>query len=168
MIVLIIFIVLIFLLLFYLFIIKPFFMAQQPLNLYHFQVQWGGTRLAFQEISGLDIEIETVIFREGSSPVDSERKMPGLRKFTNITLKRGLIKGDNEFFEWINTKQMSTIERRDLNIILLDEQHQPAVVWKVKNAFPVKYTGPLLTANSNEIAVESLELTHEGIEVEHR
>ena len=140
---------------------------QQPLNLYHFQVQWGGTRISFQEISGLDIEIETVSFREGSSPVDSERKMPGLMKHSNITLKRGLIQGDNDFFDWINTKRMGSIERRDIVISLLDEQHQPAIIWKVKNAFPVKYTGPVLKANSSEIAMESLEITHEGIVVEH-
>lgn len=143
-------------------------MAQQhPLSQYHFQVNWGGNRLAFQEISGLDIEIETVSFREGSSPVDSERKLPGLRKFSNITMKRGIIQGDNQFFDWVNTKRNGSIERRDLTIALLDEQHQPAVVWKVKNAFPVKYSGPVLKANSSEIAMESLEITHEGIEVEH-
>jgi len=168
MILLVIFVILIFLLLLFIFIIKPFFMAQQqPLNLYHFQVQWGGTRISFQEISGLDIEIETVSFREGSSPVDSERKMPGLMKHSNITLKRGLIQGDNDFFDWINTKRMGSIERRDIVISLLDEQHQPAIIWKVKNAFPVKYTGPVLKANSSEIAMESLEITHEGIVVEH-
>lgn len=143
-------------------------MAQhQPLSQYHFQVQWGGNRIAFQEISGLDIEIETVNFREGSSPADSERKLPGLRKFSNITMKRGLIQGDNEFFDWINSKRMGSIERRDMTIALLDEQHQPAIVWKVKNAFPVKYSGPVLHAHSSEPAMESLEITHEGIEVEH-
>ena len=140
---------------------------QQPLNLYHFHVQWGGSRIAFQEISGLDIEIEIVNFREGSSPSDSERKMPGLKKFSNITLKRGLVQGDNEFFQWINTKRIGNIERRDLTISLLDGQHQPAIVWKVKNAFPVKYAGPVLKADSNEVAMESLEIAHEGIEIEH-
>ena len=142
-------------------------MAQQPLSLYHFQVQWGGTRTSFREISGLDIEIETTSFREGSSPSDSERKMPGLRKFGNITLKRGLVKGDNEFFDWINTKGNGGMERRDISISLLDEQHQPVVIWKIKNAFPVKYQGPALKADNSEVAVESLELTHEGMEVEH-
>lgn len=140
---------------------------QQPLSQYHFQVNWGGARISFQEISGLDIEIETVSYRDGSSPVDSERKMPGLRKFSNIIMKRGLIQGDNDFFEWMNTKRIGTIERRDLTISLLDEEHQPAIVWKVKNAFPVKYSGPILKANSSEIAMESIEITHEGIEVEH-
>lgn len=165
---LIIFVILIFLLLLFIFIIKPFFMAQQqPLNLYHFKVDWGGARISFQEISGLDIEIETVNFREGSSPVDSDRKIPGLTKYSNITLKRGIIQGDNDFFDWINTKRIGSIERRDLVISLLDEQHQPAIVWKVKNAFPVKYTGPVLKANSSEIAMESIEITHEGIVVQH-
>ena len=142
-------------------------MTHNALNLYHFQVQWGGSRIAFTEVSGLNIEIETVSFRDGSSPEDSERKIPGLRKFSNITLKRGMVKGDNEFFNWINSRQMSSIEKRDLSISLLDEQHQPAITWKVKNAFPVKYTGPVLQAGSNEIAVESLELAHEGMEVEN-
>jgi len=142
-------------------------MAQRAFSRYQFQVQWGGTRTGFSEISGLDIEIETVLFREGSSPVDSERKLPGLRKFSNITLKRGIVQGDNEFFEWINTKQAGNIEKRDLTISMLDEQHQPAIIWKVKNAFPVKYSGPLLNASSSEIAMEAIEITHEGIEVEH-
>ena len=164
--VLIIVVVFIFLLLLYIFIIKPYIMAQNPLAAYHFQVDWGGSRIGFSEISGLDMEIEVIHFREGSSPVDSERKMPGLRKFSNITLKRGLVKGDNEFFEWINSKQMGTIERRDLIISLLDEQHQPSMVWKVKNAFPVKYTGPVLVAGSSNIAMETLELTHEGIQLQ--
>lgn len=142
-------------------------MAQNALNLYHFRAEWGGSRTGFTEISGLGIEIETVSFREGSSPDDSERKIPGLRKFSNVTLKRGLVKGDNDFFDWINTKQNGNIEKRDLVISLLDEQHQPAVTWKVKNAFPVKYAGPVLSANNSEIAIESLEIAHEGIVVEH-
>lgn len=140
---------------------------QQPLTQYHFQVDWGGSRMAFTEVSGLDIEIEAVGFRDGTSPVDSDRKIPGLKKFNNISLKRGLVQGDNDFFAWINTKNMGSIERRDIRISLLDEQQQPAIVWKVKNAFPVKYEGPVLKANSSEIAMELLELTHEGIEVEH-
>ena len=66
---------------------------QQPLTQYHFQVDWGGSRMAFTEVSGLDIEIEAVGFRDGTSPVDSDRKIPGLKKFNNISLKRGLVQG---------------------------------------------------------------------------
>lgn len=142
-------------------------MAQNTVNSYHFSVNWGGANIGFMEVSGLDIEIEAVSFREGSSPDDSFRKVPGLRKFSDITLKRGITKGDNEFFEWINTKQIGTIERRDVTISLLNEQHNPVVVWKVKNAFPVHYYGPVLSANNGDVAIETLVLTHEGIVVEN-
>ena len=142
-------------------------MSQNILNRYHFSVEWGGTRIGFMEVSGLDIEIEAVSFREGSSPEDSFRKIPGLRKFSNITLKRGIVKGDNDFFEWINTKRIGSIERRDITISLLDGDHQPLVIWKIRNAFPVHYFGPVLAANDSDLAIETLVLTHEGISVEH-
>ena len=75
-------------------------------------------------------------------PEYSSIKMPGLRKFTNVTLKRGVVKGDNEFFEWLSTVKLNTVERRDLIISLLNEEHEPVMVWKVHNAFPVKVEGP--------------------------
>ena len=87
------------------------------------------------EVSGLDIEIESISFREGSSPEESFRKVPGPRKFSDITLKRGIVKDDNEFFAWINTQQIGTIERRDMTISLLNENHEPGVVWKVSMPF---------------------------------
>ena len=86
---------------------------QNPYHGYHFQVDWGGTRIGFAEVSGLDIFVEAVDFREGSSPVDSSRKLPGLIKFNNITLKRAIVANDQEFFAWINTKRNNVIERRD-------------------------------------------------------
>jgi len=142
-------------------------MSQRVINRYHFSVEWGGSRIGFMEVSGLDIEIEAVSFREGSNPDDSFRKVPGLRKFSDIILKRGIVKGDNEFFTWINTKQIGTIERRDVRISLLNENHEPIVVWKLQNAFPVKYSGPVLEANGSDLAIETLVLTHEGISVEN-
>jgi phage tail-like protein len=158
--------IIIILLLLYFFIIKPLLMSQNLLPRYHFKVEWGGTRIGFMEVSGLDIEIEVVSYREGSSPEDNARKLPGLRKYANITLKRGIVQGDNDFFNWINTKQIGAIERRDIIISLLKEDHSPAVMWKVKNAFPVHYYGPILTANDSEPAIETLVLAHEGIIVE--
>ncbi|MBC6110390.1 phage tail protein [Pedobacter fastidiosus] len=140
-------------------------MAGNSINRYHFSVDWGGSRIGFAEVSGLDIEIEAVSVRDGSSAADSGRKIPGIRKFSNITLKRGIIKGDNDFFNWINTKSVGNIERRDLTINLLDESHSPIFTWQVKSAFPVKYIGPILISNDSEIALETLELTHEGLTV---
>ena len=141
-------------------------MSQNALNRYHFSVTWGGTRIGFTEVSGLDIEVEAVTFREGSSPEDNFRKIPGLRKYSNITLKREIVTGDNEFFDWINTKNSGSIQRRNVTISLLDGEHEPVVTWKVKNAFPVNYFGPVLLSNDSGLATETLVITHEGIEVE--
>lgn len=141
-------------------------MAQYPLPKFHFQVEWGGSRIGFTEVSGLNVETQMIEYREGSSPEYHKVKMPGMQKFDNITLKRGMMKKDNEFFRWWNTVALNTIERRDLTISLLNESHEPVFVWKVKNAWPVKVSGTDLKADGNEVAIESIELAHEGLVVD--
>jgi phage tail-like protein len=101
------------------------------------------------------------------SPEYSSIKMPGLRKFSNITLKRGIVKGDNQFFTWLSTVRLNTVERRNVIVSLLNEAHEPVMVWKVMNAFPVKVEGPQLKASGNEVAIESIELAHEGLELQN-
>ena len=93
--------------------------------------------------------------------------MPGQRKFSNITLKRGTFKSDNEFYRWFNTVSLNTIERRNLTVALLNENHEPVIVWKVKNAWPTKITPTDLKADGNEIAVESIELAHEALTIQN-
>ena len=141
--------------------------AQYPLPSFHFTVQWGGTRIGFSEVTGLTQENQAIEYRDGSFPEYSSIKMPGLRKFSNVTLKRGVIKADYEFFRWLSTIKLNTVERRDLVISLLNEQHQPVMTWKVQNAFPVKLEGPQLKASANEVAIESIELAHEGLELQN-
>jgi phage tail-like protein len=143
-------------------------MSNYPLPKFHFQVEWGGARIGFTEVTGLGVETEMIEYREGSSPEYSKIKMPGLQKFSNITLKRGVFKSDNEFYDWWNTVALNTIERRDIIISLLNESHQPVVVWKVKNAWPVKVQSPDLKSDGNEVAIESIELAHEGLSIEAR
>lgn len=138
-----------------------------PLPKFHFQVQWGGTRIGFTEVSGLDSETEVIEYREGSSPEYSKQRMPGMQKHSNVTLKRGTFVGDNEFFTWWKTtRNLATPERRDVIISLLNENHEPVFVWKVKNAFPTKVQATDLKAEGNEVAIETMELAHEGIEIE--
>jgi len=139
--------------------------AQYPIPVFHFRVEWGGKRVGFSEVTGLTQENQAIEYRDGSFPEYSSIKMPGLRKFSNITLKRGVVKGDNEFFGWLSTVKLNTVERRDLVISLLNETHQPVMVWKVMNAFPVKVEGPPLKAVGNEVAIESVEIAHEGLEL---
>lgn len=138
-------------------------MANYPLPAFHFKVEWGGQNVGFSEASGLTQEVQLIEYRDGNSPEYSTIKMPGLHKFSNITLKRGIMKGDNEFFTWLNTVKLNTIERRNLTISLLNEEHEAVMVWTAVNAFPVKVEGPSLKASGNEVAVESIELAHEGL-----
>ncbi|WP_291911898.1 phage tail protein [Chitinophaga sp. CB10] len=141
-------------------------MAQYPLSKFHFQVEWGGARLGFTEVTGLNVETQVIEYREGISPEYHKIKMPGMQKFDNITLKRGLFKADNEFFQWWNTVALNTITRRDIIVSLMNEKHEPVMVWKIKNAWPVKVNSTDLKADGNEVAVESIELAHEGLVME--
>lgn len=141
-------------------------MATYPVPVFHFQVEWGGTRIGFTEVSGLSVSIKPIDYREGSSKEYNVLKMPGMIEFSNITLKRGVFAKDNEFFQWLNTVKLNTIDRRDLTISLLNENHEPVMVWKIKRAFPIKNEGVSLKATGNEASVESIELVHEGLTVE--
>lgn len=138
---------------------------QYPLPTFHFTVEWGGERIGFSEVTGLTQENQAIEYRDGSFPEYSSIKMPGLRKFSNITMKRGIIKSDNDFFKWLSTVKMNTVERRNLIISLRDEKLNPVMVWNVSNAFPVKVEGPQLKASANEVAIESIEVAHEGLEL---
>ena len=138
-----------------------------PLPVFHFRVEWGGTQLAFSEVTGLNIEVQPIEYRDGLSPEFSVVKMAGLKKFGNITLKRGVFAEDNEYHDWLNAVKMNKPERRDIIINLLDEEHNPVMTWKVVNAWPTKITSPDLKASGNETAIETLEIAHEGIVVEN-
>jgi len=142
-------------------------MAEYPLPKFHFQVDWAGTKIGFTEVSGLNVETEVIEYRDGASPEYSKRKMPGMQKYSNITLKRGTFKSDNEFYNWWNTVKLNKIERRDIIISLLNEEHEPVVIWKVKNAWPTKVQPTDLKADGNESAIESIELVHEGLTIQN-
>lgn len=137
-----------------------------PLSKFHFTVDWGGSRIGFTEVTGLDKSLDVIEYRDGATPEYHKIKMPGLQKFSNVTLKRGTFQGDNEFYKWMNTVQKNNIERRDLLISLLNENHEPVVSWRIKNAWPVKVQSTDLKADGNEVAIETLELAHEGLEIE--
>ncbi len=141
-------------------------MSNYPLTKFHFEVDWGGTRIGFTEVSGLSVETEVVEYRDGSSPEYSKQKMPGMQKFSNITLKRGTFNSDNDYYNWWNTVSMNQIERRDIIIKLLNEEHEPVMIWKVKNAWPTKVESTDLKADANEVAIESVEVVHEGLTIE--
>jgi len=140
-------------------------MAIHPLPKFHFQVQWGGARIGFTEVTGLDLPVDPIEYRKGSRLEYHKTKMPRMPKFSNISLKRGTIPNDSDFYKWINTIHLNTAERRDIIISVLDETNTPVVTWKAKNAFPVKLQASDLKADGNEVAIETLEIAHEGLNI---
>jgi phage tail-like protein len=142
-------------------------MTDYPQPKFHFQVDWGGARIGFTEVTGLDLETEVIEYREGADPSHSKKTLSGLLKNGKITLKRGVVKHDNDFYKWWNTVALNTVERRDVIVSLLDEAHQPVMVWKVMNAWPSKITSTDLKADGNEIAIETLELAHDGLSIQN-
>lgn len=134
-----------------------------PLPKFHFEVRWGSAVLSFTEITGLDVEAEAIEYRYGDSPVFSATKMPGLKKYGNVTMKRGIFKSGNKFWDWFEQIKMNTVKRGPVTISMLDETGKSTMVWTLTNAWPTKVTGNDLKAEGNEVVVESIEVAHEGI-----
>ncbi|MDP4662333.1 MAG: phage tail protein [Salibacteraceae bacterium] len=137
-----------------------------PLPKFHFKVEVeGGITASFQEVSGLDSEVDVVEYRHGDSPEFSTIKMPGLRKSSDVTLKKGTFTGDIDFYDWFAQNNMNTIERRTVQIMLLNESGDAEIIWTLTNAFPKQVQGTDLNSQSSDVAVETLVLAHEGLAI---
>lgn len=139
-----------------------------PLPKFYFQVKIGDTEVAFQEVSGLDIEAQIIEYRHGNSKEFSTIKMPGIKKSGNVTLKKGVFVKDNSFWDWFSQINMNVIERKTVVISLLDENGNPTMVWTLNNAWPTKITGTDMKSDGNEVAVETIEVAHEGLKIENK
>jgi phage tail-like protein len=136
-----------------------------PITAFHFRVEWGGAVGAFTEVSGLNLEHQVVEYRDGLSNTYSTIKMPGLNTNGEITLKRGIFRKNNEFYDWWNTVSMNNVERRDITVSLLDENHEATMVWTFTSAWPSKIEGASLNSTGNEVAIETITLVHEGMTI---
>ena len=132
---------------------------------FYFQVKWDSQVMSFQEVSGLDIQSEEIKYRRGDSPEFSVIKMPGMKKVGNVTMKKGIYKSDNKFWDWFKQIKMNTVKRVPVTISLLDEAGKPTMVWTLANAWPTKITGTDLKAEGNEVAIETIEIVHEGLTI---
>jgi phage tail-like protein len=142
-------------------------MSQEyPLPRFHFQVDWGGAKMSFTEVTGLVMEIEKIEYRHSDSKDFNKISMPGMVKNNNITLKRGKFASDSDLNTWLDESANERVEsRRDITIRLLNEKHEPVATWSAIRCFPVKVTAPDLKSDANEIAVESIEIAHEGLKL---
>lgn len=141
--------------------------SNYPLTGFHFTVKWSDDdeNVSFSEVSGLSVSTTAIEYREGANKEYTTFKMPGLKKYNNVTLKRGSMASDNGFFDWFNSIANNTVERRDITISLLNEEHEPAVTWSLKNAFPIKYDAGSLNASDGKVVIESVELAYESFTV---
>ena len=138
-----------------------------PLPKFSFAVKVGDSdTMSCQEVSGLDMETQAIEYRSGDSKAFSVVKMPGIKKFSDVTLKKGMFKSDNKLYEWFNKNTLNTIERKAVTISLLDEKGGEVFIWKLINAFPLKVSGTDLKSTGNEVAVETIVIAHEGLSVE--
>ncbi|KJD31322.1 hypothetical protein PK35_15755 [Tamlana nanhaiensis] len=138
-------------------------MSKYPLSTNRFTVNWGGNRIGVSEVIGLALEIEPIQYTEGAFVTNGPVLMPGQQKKNTIILKRGIIKNDNDYYDWINSVKGNTIDRRDITISLLNENKEPEITWILTNAFPIKLRWSDLNARSNEAAMETLEIVYESI-----
>jgi phage tail-like protein len=133
-----------------------------PYRGYRFLVEIDGiTQAGFQEVSGLDVTTDSVDYREGSDPAHV-RKLPGMNRYSNITLRRGITDSD-ELWRWRSTAIDGKAERRNGSIILLDDAGTERIRWNFFNAWPSRWTGPAFNASSTAVAIETLELTPEEL-----
>ncbi len=142
-----------------------------PYSAFNFQVNWGQspgpeTLLGgFSDVSGLNTEIQVAEYRTGNEPENHVRKLPGLHKVGDVTLKRGVV-NSMDFFKWIDdTRTTGVDQQRDVTITLYDESQSAIQKWVLRNAIPMKYTGPTLAGKGNDVAMEELVLSAEGFEI---
>ncbi len=146
--------------------------ATYPLPVYNYRVEIGGTAVAFSEASGLDISYETFVFVEsptaGGTSGPRAFRMPAQATTAKLTLKKGVVRKESigQLFDWINTVKANIVEKKDIYIRLCDEKGDAVVSWKMINAFPYKLDAPAFKADSNEVAIESLELMGDGAVIE--
>jgi phage tail-like protein len=143
-----------------------------PLPIYNYRVEINGEAVAFSEVSGLSISYETTVYKEsptaGGAPGPRVMIVPAQRNPTKITLKKGIVRGASltQLYGWIKTIAINQVEKKDLFVRLCDEKGDAVITWKVVNAFPTKLDAPTFDAKSNDVAIESMELTADFVALE--
>ena len=138
-----------------------------PMPKFRFEVDFG-TELqgvSFQEVSGMDQETQDIAYRAGNSKLFSTIRMPGIARYGNITMKRGVFVNDNSFWKWLDRIKMNTVKRTTVLIKLLDEGGNVTMQWQLNNAWPTKITGTDLKSDESEVAIDTLEITYEKLVV---
>jgi len=144
-----------------------------PLPVYNYRVEVAGESIAFSEVSGLSMGFETTTFKETQTESGLSgpkvMHMPAQGNTVSITLKKGVLRDGSSmqvFYNWINSTQLNLVEKKDIYIRLCDENGAPVISWEVLNAFPTKLDAPTFDVNSNDAAIETMELMADRIMIE--
>lgn len=136
-----------------------------PYSAFNFLVEIDGVTVAgFSECSGLTSETDPIEYRNGDEDI-TVRKLPGLKKFSNISFKRGYTQS-RELWEWRKKVMDGKTERQGGSVVLLDEARSEALRWTFREGWPIKWEGPSMNAKNSEVAIESMEIAVEGLELE--
>jgi phage tail-like protein len=137
-----------------------------PYKAFNFVVEIDGISIAaFCEVSGLASETEVIEYRNGSDKTGTVRKLPGLTTYANIVLRRGITQ-DNQLWQWRKAIEQGTADRRSGSIVLLDDERNPVRRWHFTEGWITKYDGPDLNAKGNDVAIETIEIAHEGLTID--
>ena len=129
-----------------------------------FVVEIDGNEFSFKSVSGLGGEVEVIEYRAGADPISLTRKLPGRVRYPNVILKRGLTTS-HDLWDWWQTVVNGSVERRSVLITLLDDSRNAMLRWHLREAWIAKFEAPEFDASKNEVAIESIELAHEGFEL---
>ncbi|MEM0998962.1 MAG: phage tail protein [Bacteroidota bacterium] len=136
-----------------------------PIPSFSFKVDFGGTTMACSAVSGLSVSVQELTYRDGFSSSLNKQTLAGLPENSQVTLRKGVFKNDTLYYDWYNETTGSEPSRMNVTISLLDAAGDPVMVWNLKNAWPMRVTSPDMSADGNEVAVETIELSHEGITI---
>ncbi|MFW0717718.1 phage tail protein [Pedobacter sp. N23S346] len=138
-----------------------------PMPKFRFEVDLGAELkgVAFQEVSGMEVETQVIEYRASNSKLFSTEKMPGISKYGNVTMKRGIFVNDNTFWNWHAEIKMNIIKRRTILIKLLDESGNVTMQWSLSNAWPTKITSTDLKSDGSEVTIDTIEIAHEQLTI---
>ncbi len=135
-----------------------------PLPKFHFSVSIPGVGdVAFQEVSGLDIDDVPLEISDGSGRPAGVRKLPGLRKTGLVTFRKGVLPADSAFWDWVKDVKLNKVTAKTLTVSLLDDAGKTTMAWTLANACPIKIGSSDLTSGTHELAVEFVEISHDGV-----
>lgn len=137
-----------------------------PLSKYYFEVSAADAagaedKFKVMELSGVEREVQAIEYRQGSDPDFYVTKIPGMEKYSNVTMKKAMFSQNNKLFDWINTYKLGHVDKKTLIVSLLNDGGDPVFTWTFYNAWPTKLKVSDLKSDASELAIEEVELAYD-------